>query len=158
MHIENDMKKLQNPFRRARQRASLTQEKAVEQLEFSLRSLQAYESGDTMPPFDRAVQMSRVYQCNLYELAQLPSPKERAMYLYEPVRIHSIRPQKPILYGLAVREIVAGCATSFTVVPNLSSDQELVRRLAAQCTREQTDPEHLPEVLRAAFPKLEQLT
>ena len=106
MHIENDMKKLQNPFRRARQRASLTQEKAVEQLEFSLRSLQAYESGDTMPPFDRAVQMSRVYQCDLYELAQLPSPKERAMYLYEPVRIHSIRPQKPILYGLAVREIV----------------------------------------------------
>ena len=130
----------------------------MEQLEFSLRSLQAYESGDTMPPFDRAVQMSRVYQCDLYELAQLPSPKERAMYLYEPVRIHSIRPQKPILYGLAVREIVAGCATSFTVVPNLSSDQELVRRLAAQCTREQTDPEHLPEVLRAAFPKLEQLT
>ena len=149
------MKKLQNPFRRARQRASLTQEKAVEQLEFSLRSLQAYESGDTMPPFDRAIQMSQVYQCDLYELAQLPSPKERAMYLYEPVRIRSICPQKHVLYGLAVREIVAGCAVSFTVVPNISPDQEPVRRLAERCTREQTDPEHLPEVLRAAFPKLE---
>ena len=146
------MKKPQNSFREARQRASLTQEKAAERLDFSLWSLQAYESGDTIPPFDRAIQMAQVYQCSLYELAQLPWPKEKTMYLYEPVRIRGIHPQGPILYGLAVREIRSGGMSSFTVVPNISADQELVRRLAERCTREQILPERLPEVLCAAFP------
>lgn len=150
------MKKPQNSFREARQRASLTQEKAAERLDFSLRSLQAYESGDTIPPFDRAIQMAQVYQCSLYELAQLPWPKEKTMYLYEPVRIRGIHPQGPILYGLAVREIRSGGMSSFTVVPNISADQELVRRLAERCTREQILPERLPEVLCATFPELKQ--
>lgn len=150
------MKKPQNLFREARQRASLTQEKAAERLDFSLRSLQAYESGDTIPPFDRAIQMAQVYQCSLYELAQLPWPKEKTMYLYEPVRIRGIYPQGPILYGLAVREIRSGGMSSFTVVPNISADQELVRRLAERCTREQILPERLPEVLCATFPELKQ--
>ena len=46
--------------------------------------------------------------------------------------------------------------SSFTVVPNISADQELVRRLAERCTREQILPERLPEVLCAAFPELKQ--
>lgn len=78
------------------------------------------------------------------------------MYLYEPVRIRGIHPQGPILYGLAVREIRSGGMSSFTVVPNISADQELVRRLAERCTREQILPERLPEVLCATFPELKQ--
>ena len=148
--------KRENPFRKARERACLTQERAAEKLDFSLRSLQAYEAGVTMPPFDRAVQMSRVYQCSLYEFVQLPWPKEKTLYQYEPVRVRSIHPQRPILYGIAVREVVDGCAASFTVVPNLSADGELVRRFAERCTQEQPAPERLPGLLRAAFPTLEQ--
>ena len=148
------MKKRNNPFREARQRAGLTQEEAAERLDLSLRSLQSYESGDTIPPFDRVIRMAQVYQCSLYELARLSWPEERAMYLYEPVRIRSIRPQERILYGLAVREIGAGGVSSFAVVPNISPDQELVRRLADRLTWEQADPECLPEMLCTAFPEL----
>ncbi len=41
---------------------------------------------------------------------------------------------------------------ALTVIPGLSPDKEAVHRFAEWCGREQLDPAHLPEAIRAAFP------
>ncbi len=54
-----------NPYQQARNRAGLTQEKAVEQLPFELRTLQSYEAGKRQPKFDYAFAMAKLYGCSV---------------------------------------------------------------------------------------------
>lgn len=46
-------------LKQKRMEAGLTQEKAIEYLGFSLRSLQAYEKGESTPSLAKAVKMAR---------------------------------------------------------------------------------------------------
>lgn len=59
-----------NPYQRARKRAGLTQEKAVEYLPFELRTLQGYEAGCRQPKFGHAYAMAELYGCSLDDFAR----------------------------------------------------------------------------------------
>ena len=52
-----------NPYKQARLAAGLTQEEAVEHLPFSLRSMQAYETGRASPKYENVVAMAELYGC-----------------------------------------------------------------------------------------------
>ncbi len=43
----------------------MTQEEAVEHLPFSLRSIQAYESGSASPKYESVVAMADLYGCSI---------------------------------------------------------------------------------------------
>ena len=56
--------------------AGLTQEKAIEYLGFSLRSLQAYEKGESTPSLAKAVKMARLYGCKVDDLTERKEDEE----------------------------------------------------------------------------------
>ena len=58
----------ENPIQRARVKAGLTQVEAVEFFPFELRTLQAYEAGDSSPVLEDARIMAKVYHCRIDEL------------------------------------------------------------------------------------------
>lgn len=53
-----------------------TQEKAIEYLGFSLRSLQAYEKGESTPSLAKAVKMARLYGCKVDDLTERKEDEE----------------------------------------------------------------------------------
>ena len=57
-------------LKQKRMEAGLTQEKAIEYLGFSLRSLQAYEKGESTPSLAKAVKMARLYGCKVDDLTE----------------------------------------------------------------------------------------
>lgn len=147
----------QNPYKLARQKAGLTQEAAAERLGFSLRSLQAYESGETDPPFGRVIQMSLVYQCDLYDFVQIHPPERANEYLYEAVRIQGVRTGSTGFYGIAVRKLEGVRNVLFTVIPNVSANEELVRKFTQWCTWNQMKPDDLPDAICRTFPEAESI-
>ena len=58
----------EHPIQRARVKAGLTQVEAVEFFPFELRTLQAYEAGDSSPVLEDARIMAKVYHCRIDEL------------------------------------------------------------------------------------------
>lgn len=54
----------------------MTQEKAIEYLGFSLRSLQAYEKGESTPSLAKAVKMARLYGCKVDDLTERKEDEE----------------------------------------------------------------------------------
>lgn len=65
-----------NPYQQARNRAGLTQEKAVEQLPFELRTLQGYEAGKRQPKLDCAFAMAKLYGCSVSFFPQREGAKK----------------------------------------------------------------------------------
>lgn len=59
----------ENQFQKARIRAGLTQAEAVGFFPFELRTLQAYEAGDSSPLFVDAQIMAKVYRCRLEDFS-----------------------------------------------------------------------------------------
>ena len=59
----------ENPIQRARVKAGFTQVEAVEFFPFELRTLQAYEAGDSSPVLEDARIMAKVYYCRIDDLA-----------------------------------------------------------------------------------------
>ncbi len=55
------MKEDRNIYKSARMSAGLTQERAAELLDISVESLRAYETGIRIPPTDKLVLMSEIY-------------------------------------------------------------------------------------------------
>lgn len=98
------------------------------------------------------VRMAEIYGCDLY--AFLCSRRAGGMtgYRYAPVRVRSFRPDCSCVYGILVRKLEGERTVALTVIPGLSPDKEAVHRFAEWCVREQLDPAHLPEAIRAAFP------
>ena len=141
-----------SPFWRERRLEGLSQEKAAERLGISTRTLQKYERGKAQPRFDMVVRMAEIYGCDLY--AFLCSRRAGGMtgYRYAPVRVRSFRPDCSCVYGILVRKLEGERTVALTVIPGLSPDKEAVHRFAEWCGREQLDPAHLPEAIRAAFP------
>ena len=78
MTDENITKKKQRwtAFKRERQKARLTQEQASERLNISLRSLQAYEKGESTPSLAKAVKMARLYGCKVDDLTERKEDEE----------------------------------------------------------------------------------
>ena len=58
-------------FRKARKEKPLTQEKAAEILNISVRSLQLIEVGARVPKLDVALRMAKLYKISLYKMIDL---------------------------------------------------------------------------------------
>lgn len=69
-------KKAGSVLKQKRMEAGLTQEKAIEYLGFSLRSLQAYEKGESTPSLAKAVKMARLYGCKVDDLTERKEDEE----------------------------------------------------------------------------------
>ena len=63
-------------LKQKRMEAGLIQEKAIEYLGFSLRSLQAYEKGESTPSLAKAVKMARLYGCKVDDLTERKEDEE----------------------------------------------------------------------------------
>ena len=63
-------------LKQKRMEAGLTQEKAIEYLGFSLRSLQAYEKGESTPSLAKAVKMALLYGCKVDDLTERKEDEE----------------------------------------------------------------------------------
>lgn len=69
-HGKERKKSLETSFKRERKKTDFTQEQVVETLGIPLRSLQAYEEGEYPPPFDRAVELAKLYGCGVAAFAE----------------------------------------------------------------------------------------
>jgi len=71
--VKKAKKPLVTFFKRERELAHFTQTQVAERLGISLRSLQAYEEGAYVPPFDRAVKLADLYGCSVAAFAETRS-------------------------------------------------------------------------------------
>lgn len=73
-------------------------------------------------------------------------------YRYAPVRVRQLPTRLFLCVWHSGPEAGGGTDGGADRHPRLSPDKEAVHRFAEWCGREQLDPAHLPEAIRAAFP------
>lgn len=148
-----------SPYRRERERAGLSQEKAAELIGVSTRTLQSYEAGEAEPKLSTAIRIAEVYGCTVYALTCQTWKGGSLMYQYSPIwiRILGSGPEGGHTCGIVIRELEAGQMVGTSLIPHVSSDEAAVRRFAERCTREQLEPAQMLAALETAFPDSEKI-
>lgn len=85
----------ENIYKLARKSAELTQEKAAELLNVSLRSLADYEGGKTIPPDDIVCSMAKVYKTDWLGYLHLKTSETGKRYLPD---LHLVDLPRSVLY------------------------------------------------------------